>query len=571
MGVLQVTVGPEPGRLYRLAQSKSVLGRHPDCDVYDCFLEVNAVSRRHAQILHEGAQFFVEDLRSRNGTLLNDQKISGRVPLRDGDRVNICDIEFRFYSDDEPPASSSQIVGAGNRDSSLAAAAQVVEDDARDNGSTIMSKIELTSSSRVATTLGVNAETKLRALVEMLANLGRSLELDDVLDHMLAGLFKIFPQADRGFVGLRIPETGAVVPRAVKHRRENSTETVRVSRTIVNQVLQTKQAILSADAASDSRFDMAQSIADFQIRSMMCAPLIDSDDNVLGIIQIDAVDQRSRFQHEDLDVLASVAPQAAFALQYAQLHESAMRQIAVERDLELARKVQRGLLPDMAPSLAGYQFFDFYAPAYQVGGDYFDYVPLSDGRLAMVVADVSGKGVSAALLMANLSGELKFNLAREASLVDAVARVNADVSRGGWTDHFVTMVLAVLDPARTEVTLVNAGHMAPLLRRGVGKVEPVGEEQAGLPLGVDAEYPYAEYRFPLAPGNSLTMFTDGFSEAMNPTDQLYGIDRLRKQLSGRASAVQELGEHILGDVKQFVRGRAQSDDMCLICFGREKG
>ncbi len=242
---------------------------------------------------------------------------------------------------------------------------------------------------------------------------------------LLDSLFKIFMQADRGFVILRSRPTAALVPKAIKHRRPDMEDQIRISRTIVNQVMTSKEAILSADAANDARFDTSQSIADFRIRSMMCAPLVDSDGKSLGVIQIDTLDQRHRFQKDDLDVLASVASQAAFAVDNAQLHETSLKQQSLERDLELAHKVQRGLLPAAPPQVAGYHFFDFYEPANQVGGDYYDYVELPGDRLAVVLADVSGKGVSAALLMAKLSGEVRYCLASEPNPAAAMNRINA--------------------------------------------------------------------------------------------------------------------------------------------------
>jgi sigma-B regulation protein RsbU (phosphoserine phosphatase) len=563
MAVLQFDDGTTHGRIYRIKNGRVVLGRHPDCDVFDVFLDANAVSRRHARIVEDKQEFFVEDMRSRNGTIVNGQPITGRVPLQDGDRLRICEVEFRFFQH-EPSAT----IDSGLTDIPPLPAL-MVDDEPQGSGSTIMSQVEVASSARSGLQLVANAETKLNALVEMLGNLGQSLDLDDVLDHLLTGLFKIFIQADRGFIGLKLPGDGPVIPRAIKHRRPTIDDSLRVSRTIVNRVMETKQAILSADAASDERFDMAQSIADFQIRSLMCAPLLDSERNSLGVIQIDTVDQANRFQHEDLEVLASVAPQAAFALEYAQLYEQGLRQRALERDLEIARSVQHGLLPSEQPDLPGYHFFDFYEPAHQVGGDYYDYIQLPGGRLAVVLADVSGKGVSAALLMANLSGELKFSLASAESPAAAVDAINADLSKARWDDYFVTMILAVIDPATGETDLVNAGHMPPFLRHADGRVEEVGEEQGGLPLGVTADVNYASYHMTLAPGDSLTMFTDGFSEAMNAQKDLYGLERLRNQLSGEIDEITQLGRRILSDVKVFVRGHPQSDDMCLVCFGRD--
>ena len=157
-------------------------------------------------------------------------------------------------------------------------------------------------------------------------------------------------------------------------------------------------------------------------------------------------------------MLASVASQAAIAVDNAQLHENALKQQAVERDLELAHKVQRGLLPARPPQLAGYHFFDFYEPANQVGGDYYDYIELPGGRLAVVLADVSGKGVSAALLMAKLSGEVRYCLASEPTPAAAMNRINASFSRSGWDDRFVTFVLAVLD---AEAARSHAGQRRP--------------------------------------------------------------------------------------------------------------
>jgi sigma-B regulation protein RsbU (phosphoserine phosphatase) len=221
--------------------------------------------------------------------------------------------------------------------------------------------------------------------------------------------------------------------------------------------------------------------------------------------------------------------------------------------------------------LAGYHFFDFYEPANQVGGDYYDYVELPNNRLAVVLGDVSGKGVSAALLMAKLSGEVRYCLASEPDPAAAMSRINASFSRSGWQDRFVTFVLAVLDANSHELTLVNAGHMAPLLRHGKGNVEPIGGDQTGLPLGVDADFEYQSHTRRVAPGDFLALFTDGISEAMNGAGELYGLDRLRDRLAVDVAPAAELGRMILDDVRRFVGSQPQSDDMCLACFGRAGG
>ena len=211
--------------------------------------------------------------------------------------------------------------------------------------STIMSKLDI-SSGAAGVRLSVNPEMKLRALIEITQNLRKSLAVDEVLPKLLDSLFKIFVQADRGLrraarAGRRAIDAQGGQAAAARRRTTRSASAARSS----TRCWPNKQAILSADAATDARFEMSQSIADFRIRSMMCAPLVDSDGEALGAIQIDTLDQRSRFQQEDLDMLAGVAGQAAFALENAQLHEQALKQHQIQRDLELAHKVQQGLLP----------------------------------------------------------------------------------------------------------------------------------------------------------------------------------------------------------------------------------
>jgi serine phosphatase RsbU (regulator of sigma subunit)/pSer/pThr/pTyr-binding forkhead associated (FHA) protein len=559
MACLQVLKGLNPGQVFPLDKELFVLGRHPDCDIV---LDVGAVSRQHARIVRESGEFYVEDLHSRNGTIVNGQLINSRHQLRENDRVKICDLLFTFHRGkpgeisalDRPTLASSSIE-------------LVVDEDDDSSGSTIMSKLDL-SHSDSGFRMTVRPEAKLRALVEISQNLGKTLSLEAVLPKLLDSLFKIFIQADRGLIVLRESEGGPLLLKAVKHRRPGAEESVRVSRTIVNQAMNSKEAILSADAASDARFDMSQSIADFRIRSLMCAPLIDSEDRALGVIQIDSLDQRSRFRQDDLEVLASVARQAAIVIENANLHEAALHQQRIARDLELAHQVQRGILPSGPPSIAGYEFYDFYESAAQLGGDYYDYIELPGRRLAVVVADVAGKGIPAALLMARFSADVRYCLAAEPDPARAVSRLNAVIASSGWQDRFVTCAVAVLDLATHEVALVNAGHLPPLVRHGDRQVEQFGEAQAGIPLGIAADYEYQKAQLVLAPGEMIALYTDGLSEAMNGQGELFGIHRLRSQFGSSAESLPAVGRQLLDGVRQFVGQHPQSDDICLVAFGR---
>ncbi|MGL4514539.1 MAG: SpoIIE family protein phosphatase [Lacipirellulaceae bacterium] len=562
MAFLRIVSGVEPGKRFPLTAPQSVIGRSSDCEVA---LDVAAVSRRHAVVHRDGDAFSVEDLGSRNGTFVNGERITGKARLAPGDRIVVCDQEFSF----DAPAPSPSLLGgaraAGDGQSSLV---ELVNDDdsASGSGRHHMATIELAGSG--GWSMSARPEVKLAALVEISKGLGRAISIDQVLPKLLDSLFKIFTQADRAFVVMRPDPTGPLVPVAAKNRRGEDDQ-MRISRTIVEEAMTGKRAILSADAASDERFEMAQSIAEFQIRSMMCVPMLNAEDEAIGVIQVDTLNQRSRFTDDDLEVLAAVASQAAFAVDNARMHDQMIAQRALERDLELAARMQRGLLPSSPPDAAGYGFFSYYESARQVGGDYYDYISLPDGRFAVVLGDVAGKGVTAALIMAKLSSDVRFALATEPDISRVVQYVNRAFSEQDLEDRFVTMIFTVVDPKTHTVTLANAGHMPPMLRKENGSVVEVADEIAGLPIGVMDGYEYESQTMTLGPGESLTIFTDGFSEAMNAQRELYGIERLAKQVGLPAAGVAQLGKNVLDDVHKFVAGFDQSDDMCLACFGRQ--
>jgi serine phosphatase RsbU (regulator of sigma subunit) len=559
MAFLELLTGERAGQRFTLNSGTAILGRHPDCTIV---IDQGAVSRQHASISLINGDYYVEDLHSRNGTFVNGAPVHELRKLVHGDRLKICDLEFSFYRDDKALRRTAPL----DRGTDAFFEGRFWDESEARSQAQIMSKLDVSASSS-GVRLAVNPEVKLRAVIEITQNLSKALSLDIVLPKLLDSLFKIFVQADRGFILLRDAD-GRMVPKAVKFRRPDSDETIRLSRTIVNQVLESQQAILSADAASDSRFELSQSIADFRIRSMMCAPLVNGDGKSIGVLQLDTSDQRGRFQQDDLDVLAGVASQAAIAIDNAQLHEAAIRQNQIERDLKLAHKVQQGLLPAAPPKLEGYHFFDFYEPANQIGGDFYDYINLPDGRLAIVLADVSGKGISAALVMAKLSADVRYALASEPTVAKAVRHINASFIKSGWEDRFVTFVLAVLSPAEHQLTVVNAGHMPPFLRISDGRVEPVADDISGIPLGIEEGYEYEAKTVPLGQNQFLAAFTDGFSEALNAKNELYGLERLRDRIGRPVKDVAALGHVILDDVKNFVGGHPQSDDMCLVCFGR---
>jgi serine phosphatase RsbU (regulator of sigma subunit) len=409
----------------------------------------------------------------------------------------------------------------------------------------------------------VRPEAKLKAVLEISRALGAGLRLDDALPKILESLFVIFPQAERGCVLLLDPDTGQLVCKAARSRQASEPGPLPVSRGVLNHVLTTGRAILSADAGHDERFDPYQSIQRFRIGSLMCVPLLSPGGGRLGVIQLDTKDRRQPFNEEDLEVLISATTQLARTVELARLYQE-------RSDLEAAIRIQKSFLPEERPESEALAFWDYYQAARQIGGDYFDYIPLPGGRLAVALGDVSGKGVAAALLMARVSAAARFCLATEPTVPEAVRRLNTILTQHNSADRFVTFLVLEIDLNDFSLTLVNAGHPPLLRRRGAARaLSELGDTIVGLPLGL-FDRPYEEMKLTLEPGDTMILYTDGLTEARDPQGDFYGIDRLRAVVKDGPEEVPALGEAILDDVRRFAAGRPQSDDLTMVCVGRKQ-
>ena len=550
MAKLVAKNGPLQGRSIPLEGTEWTLGRQPDCSIVVDELEV---SRHHARITFRDGGYYLEDLESSNHTYVDNVALAPfeQRLLEHGDEFALSTIRFQFL-EDEP-------AGPAFGDPSEL----FVEDTPDSVSSTISSKLGLAGLSDSGKLIASPAIT-LEAMLEISRALGRALSLDEVLPQVLNSLFRIFPQADRGFIAL-LDDDGSLIPRWSKTRREEMAG-FRVSRTIARQVMEQKEAILSVDASSDQRFDGAESIANFRIRSVMCVPLLDIHEEPIGILQIDTIDQRKRFQETDLRVLAAIATQASIAIDNARMHEQTLRQQAVERDLELAREVQGSFLPEARPEVPGFEFFDFYEPANHVGGDYFDYIRLPDNRVAVVVADVVGHGVAAALLMAKLSAEFRYCVATYPNPGEAITALNrrlSDIPAG----RFITLVMAMLHADDDRVLVVNAGHMPPLVRSTDGSVrEAGGDEEACYPVGILEDSEYRAISFSLEPGELMLLFTDGVFEASDDSGKILGLEAMQESMARSGGNP----EQTVLDLVELARRHAveQEDDMCLVAVKR---
>jgi sigma-B regulation protein RsbU (phosphoserine phosphatase) len=552
---LEFQTGPRSGERLVLDAGRILVGRHPDCDVV---LDAAAVSRQHCALTVTAEEVVAEDLRSRNGTLLNGVPLVAPRRLENGDELAICGHRLIFF-DEAAEESAAAIVIDDELD----------EDDqlASRSDALIVSQVDIPRPS-LDERLGLHTEAKLRAVLGINRAIGASLSLDDVLPRLLDGLLEAFPQADRGFVLLAQPPAGKLRLRARKIKRPGAGPP-RLSRTLIDRVATSRQAILSADAITDSRFHSHESVMVSCIRSVMCVPVTSGDGRLLGVIQVDSPDIRAGFDADDLDVLAGIAGRAAQAIEQALAHDERVEREHLDRDLALAHRVQRGLLPSEPPAIAGYEIFDFYEAARQVGGDFFGYVPLSGDRLAVVLADVSGKGVAAALLMAALSADIRYCLASEPDLGQAVSRINESFLRGGWDDRFATLVVAVLAPGGGSVTICNAGHLPVFLREPDGTVRQAATDLGGLPLGMVSGHEFHSCTIELAPGAAFVLCTDGVTEAMDHEGRCFGLERVEATLAGPGATAADLGQRILAEIDRHTAGAPAGDDICLVSVRRQ--
>ncbi len=567
MAYVTSTINGAPSDRFDLDRDEMRIGRHPDCDIV---VDAGAVSRYHAKLIHAGKDWSVEDLGSRNGTFVNGQLLTRPHVLAEGDRIRISEVELQFHFDEVPEFARS-----GTNQMTFDGAnfgIQMVEDS--DTQVVASSKIEFRSSDQ-GLKMTATPEAKLGALIAINRNLTGAISLDEVLPKVLASLFEVFPSADRGFVVMETPD-GALLPRWVKTRSKvDESETLRISRTIIRKTMESGETILSLDAMDDSRFDSSESIADFSIRSMMCAPLHDGDGKAIGALQIDSTQGRGQFRDEDIDLLTGVAAQASVVINNARLHEQSLRQKEVETDLKLATEVQQAFLPSAAPVVPTYLLESYYQAANHIGGDYFDYVTLPGGRVGVVVADVVGHGVAAAMYMAKLAAETKFCLASEPNLAHAIERLN-DLMSGLHVERFVTYLLVVIDPHQDTISIVNAGHMPPIIRAASdGSISEPGDEESGLPIAIDEGMEYAVTTYPFRKGDLAVMYTDGINEAMDIDDEEWGTDPLRDIIrgaitsnAGDESTAAVVKSQIIKSVFEHIGEAVQFDDMCMVIIER---
>ncbi len=542
MAILLITQGPDAGRKYSLEENVTVLGRQPDCTI--C-LPAKAVSRQHARIVKTAAGFHVEDLGSSNGTFVNGAKLPVQSPMTvtERDIIEVGPYRFSVRALPTPAATEESLI--------------------------VREKVNALSLQM--SVYGQDPAQKLQTVLEISQNLSRTLDIEPLVDKLLEQLMRLFPQADRGMVLLGEPDR--LVVRGQRSRHQEDANTHPYSRSIVKMALEEGIGILSDDIRGDQRFKASSTITSLEIRSLLCVPLIGPDQKRLGVIQLDRTRVGRPFKTDDLHLLTTIALHAAIVIDNAALHQEMLREQRLHQELALAREIQQGYLPaDFSDfGKAGFEVFACVHPARQVSGDLYDLLELPDGRLSFFLGDVSGKGMPAALYMVAVHVLGRHLAAGGDSPSVTLNRINTALAADHSSGMFVTLLHGICRRSTGEVVLASGGHPLPLVRRANGQVEPLNHKTGRL-LGFDGgDLKTTDTRLRLDAGDMLMFYTDGFTEAREPTKrQMFGLERLCDVAAGfdAQMALPACAARVKTAIDRFTASTDLQDDLTMLLLRR---
>jgi sigma-B regulation protein RsbU (phosphoserine phosphatase) len=534
---------------WTLTEGKYTLGRSSQCELV---VDDSTVSRRHAQIEITGDNMVeLTDLGSHNGTTVNGYAISGSTEVKADDIISFGRVQFRIVpSEGQKTAASSFNVGDSEQDLANATLLPI-----KDMLGPLPAEV-------------IDNPRVFQAISEM----GRMLILPGSDEEMFGRALELLQDAiptERVAILLSRPDGDGLYLAASRASGRRSPGSFTISRTIVRELLNQRNAILISDPRADSRFARQQSIVGSGIRSAMAVPLFDQD-QVLGILYADTGNPGHRYTEDFLRVAATFGNILAAKITNQNLLKERQAKEVLEAELKVASQIQNQLLPARLLSIEGYSLSAFQAQCKAVGGDLYDVTQLSDGRVLMLLADVSGKGMGAALLMSNVLAAFRILYGVEhLSLVEMTSRVSGQLVRSSRPEDFATLFVCELCPKTHLLRYVNAGHNPPLMIRKDGKVEEL--QPSGIPIGAFDLSPWKENTLQFEVGDLLFIFTDGVSEATNLRGEMYEDQRLKRfLLNSRGQSPEELTESVLDEIRAFMGGAPQSDDITMLVLRRDR-
>jgi phosphoserine phosphatase RsbU/P len=543
MAELLIIAGPDEGKTFKLTE-RAVLGRYADCDFQ---IEDDTVSRHHAMVLLCSDGYYIEDLGSSNGTYVNGKEVS-RAKLSDRDTIKLSHTVLTFKAEPIGSRTRISIISEETQKSAVVNPQEAVATIMRD--STTVENVDQLQ----------DLHQKLLTMTRFSEAIRSTLELSALLDRTLELLFEIYPQCERGFIMLYDDNH---VLRPAASRTTLATAEITVSSTVLEAVIQKKQAILSNNPFEDTRFGSGQSIITHGMRSLMAAPLQFADE-ILGVIHVDTTRMRAPFSPDDLSLFGGLAAAGvSVAIANARLHETLLRRQRIEQELTIAQTVQQSFLPRHLPQQERVELACHYAYAHQVGGDFYDVATLPDGRLLLAIGDVSGKGIPAALLMAKTISEMRVAAGIQKQPGAMLTMVNTMMLRAISPEMFVTSLACYLDPSTHEAIISDAGHNPPIVKRAKGEAIFV-ELGKGFPLGVVEDGEYGDTGLSLAAGDTLLFYTDGVTDASNSSGATFGPERLLATIAAAPAGARSVVDAVLAATANFVGLNRPFDDLTLV-------
>lgn len=540
---VKVTLHDGSAFMREIEGERQVIGRASRADIT---VQDPSMSREHAAFCQRDGSWYVEDLGSQNGTLVNGRSIEGAVPLEPGDRLTLGSTEIVIMFSD--PLS-----GAAERDSEsnvFRSAAEVLD------GTTATGVRAAAADHRELRRLA----QRLSILNEVHQSLSGPMSIEQALTMILDLLFGHL-EPEEGAIYLKEPG-GSLRCAASRSAMQAEVEPL-YSRHLTEQVMGRGMAAMVVDAAIDERFSAAASIISRGVRSLVAAPLA-SPEGALGMIVLSSNLLTRKFSEADMELVTSVAAVAAMRVINGRLVNELLQRQRLEQELDLARKIQVTLLPAVTPRMEGWEVFGCNRPSRGVSGDFFKVVERGNGREGMVlVADVSGKGFAAALLTASLEALMTVPIDTGMAPAEICVVVSKLLHQRTTPERFTTAVVCSFDRESGTVTLASAGHNPVLLVRAAGDHRWI--EATGIPLGLLGTARFDQVELQLGRGDVLVFYTDGITEARDVDNQEYGEERLLATVrEARAGSAQHITEAIECDVEAFAEGVTFDDDRTIV-------
>jgi len=528
-------------------QGPVLIGRSPEATL---FVNELSLSRRHAlfDIGEEG--WFVEDLGSRNGTFLDGARLTGRTLLRAGQTLTMGQLRLAV----EECGARPEVAETQHGETTLLAPVAKVLKDSGASGAVPSLDAPPETLKRYATRLSLLAQVHERLATQVTEEGLLGMVLDQVFEQLAPDQAAIFLRQDNGSFTC-----------AASRCQQDCYDKLLLSRSLVREVVEKKAAALVLDAFTDARFQQAMSLRSLGVRSILAVPLL-SEDEALGLLVCASRLAVRRFGQEDLEFVVPLAAVAAMRLRNLRLAADAAERRRLEQELALARRIQVGLFREQAPQLAGYETLGGNLPSRVVSGDFYQLLP-SPGDLTALVADVSGKGIGAAILAASLEALFAGPLSLALAPGEVLAKVSELFFARTDPAKFATAVLLSLDAASGTVRYGNAGHCPPLLVRADGTADPL--PSTGPPLGMFPGQVYGQGEVALRPGDLLALYSDGVTETTDPQGEEFGTQRLAALLAGlRSQPLAELWEAVEAELDRFAGTSLPADDRTLVLLRR---